>query len=370
MFASVPEGDRHKYCRSWSPAREQLEIALVESYGQSPSFFSALVFPSGMAAIGAVMYTALTRPADGHAPAVLIHGSELYDDVPRTANHLEETLTPRVQVLSVDIRDLATLRAVFAEYRERISMFHLEACTNPSGQVFDFSVLAELKLLSPDMLVVCDNTWLSSTLFNPFEHGCDIVVESLTKYVSGGCCIGGAAIGPDGIVARLLTYVKVFGVYVGADHCELFLDGLSSLPARVAVASQVASRAAWQLEQDPRVSRVMYPTLPSHPTHDSAARFLRGGPGCVWFHVRGADRAAVDRAMANTDNIECKTSFGGKAARFDPSTVADRSGAYDVGWRAEVGEEGTWIRLALGYEQDAHLVLMALEAFLEACGSG
>eukprot|EP00435_Cladocopium_sp_Y103_P046154 s125_g13.t1 len=119
-----------------------------------------------------------------------------------------------------------------------------------------------------------DNTWLSGALFNPLEHGADLVVESLTKYISAGRCIGGAVLGVNSLMAPILSWIKAFGMFVAADHCELFLDSLRSLHARMQATSQAAQMMAKHLEAHPAVNRVMYPLLPSHPTSSIASRAL------------------------------------------------------------------------------------------------
>lgn len=352
------------YCRSHSAHREQLGNALLSFYGRSIDMHDALVMPSGMTAIGAVM-SSLAAPCG--RPSMIVYGDELYCDVARTVAHLVEIHAPLLESVAVDIRDHATLRKVFTEHGHKISVFHFEACTNPSSQFFDFTLVAELRKLAPDCTFVVDNTWLSGVLFNPFDNGADLVVESLTKYVSAGKCIGGAVIGRSDCLARVLTWVKVFGIFIGADHCAIFLQGLETIATRVVAASANAMQVAQYLELHPSVSRVMYPLLASHPTHQLAQRFLfSGGPGCIWFHVQ-ASKAKVLKSLGS---LELKTSFGGCIARIDPWPVVAPSTAYDFP-RQDASKptgNGVWLRIALGYRQNAAEVVAAISALLDAVG--
>lgn len=96
---------------------------------------------------------------------------------------------------------------------------------------------------------------------------------------------------------RILSWVKAFGVFVASDHCELFLEGLRSLRPRMQATSSTALAAARHLEAHPKVNRVMYATLESHPTYSIARRYLELGPGCIWFHVSGK-KAQLQKLLA------------------------------------------------------------------------
>ena len=198
VFCESSAADAHEpvYCRTWSRAREQLEAALLALYGLDADHHHALIVPSGLSAIAAVM--ASVAASHPHEDWVLVHGDELYCDVPCTVQYLVEAHAPHVARVAVDVRDREALLGLFAARGPSIRLFHFEACTNPSGQLFDFRLLERLRGHAPDCRFVCDNTWLSAALFDPFRRGVDVVVESLTKYVSGGRCIGGAVLGPNG----------------------------------------------------------------------------------------------------------------------------------------------------------------------------
>ena len=114
-----------------------------------------------------------------------MHGNELYCDVARTVKHVCAR-DPALSAISVDVCDTKHLLAVFRDHGSAIRVFHFESCTNPSGKMMDFAVLPRLAALAPNCTMVCDNTWTTAGLFNPFEHGADLVVESCTKYISAG----------------------------------------------------------------------------------------------------------------------------------------------------------------------------------------
>eukprot|EP00656_Telonema_subtile_P012448 TRINITY_DN16268_c0_g2_i1.p2 TRINITY_DN16268_c0_g2~~TRINITY_DN16268_c0_g2_i1.p2 ORF type:complete len:396 (+),score=107.53 TRINITY_DN16268_c0_g2_i1:141-1328(+) len=345
---------KNVYCRSWSDERAALQDALLATYDLTTATHSAVVLPSGMAAISAVMSSVL----DSHDQrgAHMIIGDELYCDVYRTAKYLEQS-RPGLTVHKVDIRDGAALLKLFAKHKGGIHLLHIEACTNPSGQVFDFELLAEVKRRSPECVVVVDNTWLSSALFNPLTHGADLVVESMTKYVSGGRCIGGNVVGSHASIAAVETWIKVFGMYVAADHCSIFQEGLSTMQQRVRDSAANTLEVASHCEALPSVTRVLYPLLESHPTHELARRYLQaGGPGCFLVHLAASKKAVVKKAKKLFGELEYKTSFGGRKARVDPWPFAGSSVQHDgaPGEKNQSEEDlagvaGTWVCICLLY---------------------
>lgn len=356
------------YSRTWNRSREDLETAVMQLYGLDSRTNHALILPSGMGAIGAL----ISSVAAGLAGETwtLVHGDELYCEVARTVRYVSDTQGKKMSTCAVDIREHSRLRSLFAEKGAAIRLFHFESCTNPSGQLMDFAFLKELRHLAPHCIFACDNTWLSGALFNPFEHGADIVVESMTKYVSAGRCIGGFVAGASSLMAPVLSWIKAFGVFVGADHCEIFSQGLQTINRRMTATSATAEALAAYLEAHPAVNRVMYPMLSSHPTYHLARLYLtRGGPGCIWFHV-SASKKTVMSVLTRSDGPgcggpECKTSFGAASSRVDPWPQPAPSDACD--WpraRAAQGLPGTWIRLAVGHAEALEKTKTAVEVLL------
>ncbi|CAE7271180.1 metC [Symbiodinium pilosum] len=351
------------YSRTWSKAREDLESSLMRLYGLDSNTNHALILPSGMGAIGAVM-SSVAASCSGQE-WTLVYGDELYCDVARTVQYVAEASGGKITTCPVEIRDTQRLRRLFTEKGAGIRLFHFEACTNPSGQIFDFTLLKELRALAPQCVFVCDNTWLSGALFNPFEHGADIVLESMTKYVSAGRCIGGFVVGASSLIAPVLSWITVFGVFVGADHCQIFLQGLQTISKRMATISATAEAIAVHLEAHPAVNRVMYPTLASHPTHGLAQRYLtRGGPGCIWFHVGAAKKAVVSVLTRGAACPEFKTSFGAADSRVDPWPKSALSNACEWPRGGAQGLQGTWLRLAVGHVETMQETQAAVDTLL------
>lgn len=356
IFDPPGPGSRHHgpmYCRSASLARTRLETAVLRLYGKEMPGHMGCVFPSGMAAIGACM-VGITHGAQRD---IVVYGNELYGDVARTVAYLQG-----VQGVPVDVRDRDQLIHVFQTHGAAIAVFHYEACTNPSGQMFDVTVLPVLRELAPNCVVVCDNTWLSGVLYNPFDHGVDLVVESCTKYLSGSDCIGGIVCGAHDAMQPVMEWCRVMGQYVPPTVADRFCTQLESMERRVKTASAIAEDVAAQMEcMTFGFDRVMYPLLPSHPTHDVAARLLRkGGPACIWAHLGNISKNRLTKRLVKTgcSGLALLTSFGGPDTRIDPWPSTKGQNAYDG--HDDVDPSGCWVRIAVGYEDTAERVVEAV----------
>uniref|UniRef100_A0A0G4HVU1 Cystathionine gamma-synthase n=1 Tax=Chromera velia CCMP2878 TaxID=1169474 RepID=A0A0G4HVU1_9ALVE len=423
VFCPRFKGRGEVYCRSTSRERTLLEHEYLKLYNCDCPFkgatHRAAVFPSGLSAIGTVM-SAHLLPYAAEKSNVIVLGDELYCDVARTAKNLCGANPGRMEVVTVDVTDKAALLGLFKKRGRQIRLFHFEMCTNPSGKIIDWSILPELRLLAPTCTFVCDNTWLSGgSGFNPLLHGADVVVESLTKHLSGGECIGGVALGRTEVMKPVLAQVKILGLFVPADRCRVFAKALTECPQRIATTSETAWRVAKKLEADPRVGRVMHPFLPSHPSHVLAVRYLDSckGPSVVWFFVPVRKREVekvIDYRKRSTGPLQFLTSYGGPGSRFHSWPKERPEDAYEQrhnvatekgtdgslltlltrtieGWvrflwprpaedsggkegsetmREKSGEPeqpriGTWLRLSTGYLEPAETTLAALDEVLD-----
>lgn len=217
-------GDNLIYCRTRSLKREELENALLALYGVTSETHVAFVFPSGVSAISAVLH-AFARP-----DSQLVLGSELYCDTPKVAKWIcERKLAQQVSKLEPGVE------------KHRISLVLTETCSNPSGHVPNYDLIAKLKTVG-NPVVCLDNTWLTSALFNPFAGGgCDIVVESMSKYLSGGQCIGGMCVAKIEYADAIFKQIRLNGLHVTRETCEIVLRSLPSLEDRVKRASMRAT---------------------------------------------------------------------------------------------------------------------------------
>jgi methionine-gamma-lyase len=261
---------------------------------------SAFSFASGMAAMHAV-FTTLAAAGD-----LIVTSNELYGG----AYSLFTKVMPRygIEVTFVDPHDLDAVARALPD----AAFFYVETIANPNVTVADLEALASL-CREQGVLSVVDNTFASPVLCNPARLGFDFVLHSATKYVGGhNDLIGGVVCCTDEGMRELRSTAIETGGTMAPFEAWLCLRGLVTLEVRMERHSASAMRLATFLEQHPKVERVHYPGLASHPHHEVAARELRGGMfgGMLAVEVSGG----VDGGMRFCDALEIgwvATSLGG-----------------------------------------------------------
>jgi cystathionine beta-lyase/cystathionine gamma-synthase len=290
--ALLMESDRppHAYTRWSNPTLRALEDRLVPLEGgtvrSGNGSLAALTTATGMAAVSAILLTFLGTGDHVVASEVCYAGSvELFGQyLPRLG----------IQVSLVDTSDLALVRAAL---RPNTRLVYVETPANPILRIADIGTLAKLAHEAGALLVV-DSTFAGPTLQRPLALGADYVVHSLTKYLNGhGDALGGAVIGPQKGIGRIRKEMLVhLGGAMSPFNAWLILRGLVTLPLRMERHCQNALEVARFLEAHPRVKRVVYPGLESHPHHDLARRQMSGFGGMLTFQLKGGLGAAITLA--------------------------------------------------------------------------
>jgi methionine-gamma-lyase len=280
----------HAYTRWSNPTLRALEerLAALErpsgAVGGSP--VAALATASGMAAVSALVFTFLSQGDHMIASEVCYAGSvELF------AQHL-----PRfgIQVSLVNTSDLAQVRDAL---RPNTRLVYAETPANPLLRIADILALADIAHAARAKLAV-DSTWASPALQRPFDCGADFVVHSLTKYANGhGDALGGVVLGRQEDVQRMRREMLIhLGGAMSPFNAWLIVRGLATLPLRMKQHCQNAGQIAAFLEQHPKIERVIYPGLPSHPHHALAQRQMSGFGGMIAFTLKGGLGAAITLA--------------------------------------------------------------------------
>ena len=177
--------------------------------------------------------------------------------------------------------------------RPNTKLLFLETPSNPLTEIADIAALAAVAHERGALLVV-DNCFCTPVLQRPLEFGADIVIHSATKYLDGqGRVLGGAVLGRrDVILDPLTSFLRSGGPTLSAFNAWVILKGLETLGLRMQAHSQTALELARWLEEHPKVERVYYPGLASHPQHGLAKTQQRSGGGIVSFDVKGGREAA------------------------------------------------------------------------------
>ena len=280
----------HAYTRWSNPTLRALEERLValETAGRPDKMekTAAIVTASGMAAVSALLFTLLSSRDHVIASEVCYAGSvELFGlHLPRLG----------IQVSLVDTSDPEQVRAAL---QPNTRLVYAETPANPILRIADIAKLAEIAHTAGAVLAV-DSTWASPALQQPLHLGADYVLHSLTKYLNGhGDALGGVVIGPEAGIQRIRKEMLVhLGGAMSPFNAWLILRGLATLPLRMQRHCQSAIQVARFLEAHPRVSRVTYPGLESHPHHELAQRQMSDFGGMLTFQLKGGLGAAINLA--------------------------------------------------------------------------
>jgi cystathionine gamma-synthase len=207
--------------------------------------------------------------------------------------------------------DMRKLDAVRKAMRKATRLVWIESPTNPTMKIVDIAGLSEIAHKGKALAVV-DNTFASPYLQNPLVHGADLVLHSTTKYIGGHSdVVGGAIVGRDeALRARLAFLQNAAGGVPGPLDAWLVLRGAKTLAVRMERHSANGQAVAEWLAEHPKVSRVYYPGLATHPQHELAKRQMRSFGGMLSFELRGGE-AAAKRMAARTTIFALAESLGG-----------------------------------------------------------
>lgn len=257
------------------------------------------------------------------------------------------TLMPRfgIQTSFVSQTDAA---AWGAATRPQTRLFFLETPSNPLTEIADIAALVAIAH-AQGVLVVVDNCFCTPILQRPLELGADLVVHSATKFLDGqGRVLGGAVAGPKRLTDEVFKFLRTAGPTLSAFNAWVLLKGLETLQIRLQAQSARALQLAQWLESHPRVARVHYPGLPSHPQFELARRQQSSGGAIVSFVVKGARAEAwkvVDscRLLSITANLgDTKTTLTHPASTTHGRITPEQ--------RAAAGITENLLRVAVGLE--------------------
>jgi methionine-gamma-lyase len=270
------------YTRWGNPTLRALEERLSALEGAE----AAVVTASGMAAVSALIFTFLSSGDHLIASEVCYAGSvELFGlHLPRFG----------IDVSLVDTSDLDQVRAALCP---NTKLVYVETPANPILRIADIAALAEIAHEAGIPLAV-DSTWAGPSLQKPLALGADYVLHSLTKYINGhGDALGGAVLGNEKAIQRIRKEMLVhLGGALSPFNAWLITRGLITLPQRMQRHCENTLRVAQFLESHPKVERIFYPGLESHPHHALAARQMSGFGGMVTFHLKDGLGAAITLA--------------------------------------------------------------------------
>jgi cystathionine gamma-synthase/methionine-gamma-lyase len=336
------------YGRNGTPNHRALEALFAALHGAE----AAVACASGMSALSAT-FLALLKAGDKVVASRDLYGS--------TLNVLRDLGRFGVGTVTVEMDDLALIERELAGAK----LLMLETSSNPRLRVPDLERLSELAHRH-GVTVVVDNTFASPHHCCPLEFGVDLVMESLTKFVSGhsDVMMGGVA-GRRELLEPVRAVATRMGLVSNPQECWLAMRGAETLELRMRRASANALELARFLEGHPKVRRVHYPGLPSHPDYATAAKVLRNGSAAMLSFELEPSRAAVNTLLHGLQYTRMALSLGGTCTTLShPATSSHRFLSQEE--REALGLHEGFLRMSVGIEnltdlrQDLERALAAL----------
>ena len=330
-----------EYSRTQNPTRMAFERCVADLEGGTAGF----AFASGMAATATVLDC---LDANSH----VIVGDDVYGGTRR----LFDLVRRRSAGIQTTYADLSDAEALAVAIRPNTRLVWLETPTNPMLKVVDLQHIAAIAR-ERRILTACDNTFASPWTQRPLEHGFDLVMHSTTKYLNGHSdMVGGMVIVGDNaeLRERMAFLQNAVGAIQGPFDSFLALRGIKTLDLRMERQSASALRIARWLAQHPRIERVFYPGLASHPQHELARRQMRAFGAMIAVEVAGS----LDDARGFLERCRLFTlaeSLGGVESLISlPALMTHASTPLQV--RAALGITDRLVRISVGIEDGDDLI--------------
>lgn len=347
-YVQASPGD-HKgfeYSRTLNPTRKALQQALAAlENGQH-----GLCFASGMGAADAVIK--LLKPGDE-----VISTNDLYGGMYRMFTKVFEGFG--IKFKFVDMTDPANIAAAIGP---NTKMIWVETPTNPMMSIVDIAAVVDMAK-GKDILTVVDNTFATPYLQNPLDMGVDIVLHSITKYLGGHSdVVMGCLVVNDSVLNERLAFIQnTCGAVPGPMDSFLVLRGVKTLHLRMRQHCINGRAIADFLDNHPKVDKVFYPGLPSHPGHAVAARQMRDFGGMVSFTLKGDRMEDAVAVMERTELFALAESLGGVESLIGhPASMTHAAIPREE--RLKAGLKDTLIRLSVGVEDTEDLIADLIKA--------
>ena len=321
------------YARFSNPTVAMMQDRLAALEGAEACIATA----SGMAAILSTVM-ALLKTGDHIVASRSIFGA---------SQQLFGTILPRFGIETSFVAGTGN-ESFAAAIKDNTRLIFIESPSNPLTEVFDIAALAALAR-DRGVLLAVDNCFCSPILQRPLSLGADLVIHSATKYLDGqGRVLGGAVCARKELTDEVFKFLRTAGPTISPFNAWVILKGLETLNIRMKAQCENAFDLARRLERNPRVARVFYPWLPSHPQHALARQQQSAGGAIVSFEVKGGRQDAW-RVVDNCRLLSITANLGDvKTTITHPASTTH--GRISAAARAEAGIGEGLLRVAVGLE--------------------
>ncbi|MBZ0148214.1 MAG: cystathionine gamma-synthase [Pseudorhodoplanes sp.] len=338
----------YEYARSQNPTRMAFERCIADLEGGAQGY----AFASGLAAIS----TILESIGQG---AHVVATDDLYGGTRRLFERVRKQ-SAGIEATYVDFTDVKALEGAI---RPNTKLIWIETPTNPLLKLIDLRAVADVARRRK-IMTVADNTFASPYIQRPIEFDFDIVMHSTTKYLNGHSdMVGGAAVVGDNkeLREKIAFLHNAVGAIQGPFDSFLALRGLKTLALRMERHCASALKIAQWLEKHPKVNRVFYPGLESHPQHALAKSQMRAFGGMISVELK-TDLAGARAFLEHCEIFALAESLGGVESLIEhPGIMTHGSVPADI--RATLGIGDSLIRLSVGIEDPDDLMADLDKAF-------
>lgn len=339
----------HIYGRNTNPTVQAFEDKMAALEGAE----AATSFASGMAAISNTLYTFL-RPGDRVVSIKDSYGG---------TNKIFTEFLPNMGV-ECTLCDTEDYEQIEAEVAKGCKLLYLESPTNPTVKVIDIQRMAKAAKAA-GALVVVDNTFATPVLQHPLTLGADIVLHSVTKFISGHAdVLAGVVCGSAKLVKQIYHYREINGASLDPWSAYLAVRGIKTLKLRVLKQCENAMALAQFLTTRPEVEAVFYPGLPTHKHHDVACKQMEGGFGGVLSFALKGGMDGVRRVLPRLKYANRAANLGAVETTYGPARTTSHVEC-TVEERAAMGIAEGLVRLSAGIE-DIDDLIADLKQALEA----
>lgn len=325
----------YEYSRTRNPTRDAYEKCIADLESGQRGF----AFASGMAAIATILE--LLNPND-HIIAI--------DDIYGGTYRLLERVRTRSAGLQISFVDMTDPKNILAAIRPNTKMLWVETPTNPMLKLVDLKAVAEIAK-KHQLLSVVDNTFATPIIQRPIEYGFDIVIHSATKYINGHSdMIGGiVVVGDNAAIADQLAFLQnAVGAIAGPFDSFLALRGVKTLDVRMERHCYNAHELAVWLESHPKILKVIYPGLTSHPQHALAKQQMKKFGGMISIILKG-DLSSTVKVLERCQIFALAESLGGVESLIEHPAIMTHA-SIPKEQREQLGIHDGLVRISVGIE--------------------
>ncbi len=330
---------RYEYSRYGHPT----QFAAEEKLAALEEAEDAVLFSSGMSAITTTLFSLLSS-----GDHIIIT-----DDAYKRTLDFCKTYLIRFNI-DCTIVKMCDYEAIEKAIQPNTKVFFSESPTNPYLNIMDLERLLDI-FKRKDILIISDSTFATPYNQKPLDFGIDLVIHSATKYLGGhNDLLSGVVLGKKELTQSIRDYLKVTGGVIDPHCAYLLLRGLKTFELRIQRHNENGMIVAKHLENHPKVRRVYYPGLPSHPHHDVATRQMKGFGGVITFEIEENISYALE-FLSRLKMLSIGPSLGGVESLIThPATISYYD--YPREKRLEQGIKDGLIRLAVGIENAKDII--------------